>query len=111
MNKTLMKTLTTFTVLAMLTGCATSTKADTNMQKTVEITDAKGKVKVPVKPKRVVALDNRTFETLDEWKIELAAAPKLIMPKSLSYTKNEKVKDIGNHREPNLESLPRSILI
>lgn len=105
MNKTLMKTFTTLTVLALLSGCATTTKADTNVQKTVEITDAKGKVKVPFKPNRVVALDNRTFETLDEWKIELAAAPKPLMPKSLSYTKNEKVKDIGNHREPNLEAI------
>ncbi len=38
-------------------------------QKTVEITDAHGKVTVPVNPKNVVALDNRTFETLADWEL------------------------------------------
>ncbi|HEY4579312.1 MAG TPA: siderophore ABC transporter substrate-binding protein, partial [Savagea sp.] len=72
---------------------------------TVEITDAQGKVTVPVNPERVVALDNRTFQTLEDWGIKLAAAPKPIMPTSLSYVNDEAVKDIGNHREPNLETI------
>lgn len=70
---------------------------------TVEITDAHGTVTVPVNPEGVVALDSRTFETLDDWGIELAAAPRAIMPDGLSYTDDESVEDIGNHREPNLE--------
>lgn len=70
---------------------------------TVEITDAHGTVSVPVNPKNVVALDNRTFETLEDWGIELAAAPKAVMPGGLSYIDDESVQDIGNHREPNLE--------
>ena len=53
--------------------------------KTVEITDAHGTVKVPVNPKNVVALDNRTFETLSDWGIKLAAAPKDIMPADSAY--------------------------
>ena len=44
---------------------------------TVEITDVHGTVTVPVNPKNVVSLDNRTFETLADWGIELAAVPKL----------------------------------
>ncbi|WFA08210.1 siderophore ABC transporter substrate-binding protein [Tissierella sp. Yu-01] len=70
---------------------------------TVEITDAHGTVTVPVNPKNVVALDNRTFETLADWGIELAAAPKAVMPADSPYVTDESVQDIGNHREPNLE--------
>ena len=47
---------------------------------TVEITDIHGTVTVPVNPKNVVSLDNRTFETLADWGIELVAVPKSVMP-------------------------------
>ncbi len=70
---------------------------------TVEITDAHGTVTVPVNPKNVVALDNRTFETLADWGIELAAAPKPVMPEDLPYVSDESVQDVGSHGEPNLE--------
>ncbi|QDQ01461.1 siderophore ABC transporter substrate-binding protein [Lysinibacillus fusiformis] len=70
---------------------------------TVEITDIHGTVTVPVNPKNVVALDNRTFETLEDWEIELVAVPKDVMPADSSYVKDESVQNIGNHREPNLE--------
>ena len=70
---------------------------------TVEITDIYGIVTVPVNPKNVVALDNRTFETLSDWGIELAAAPKAVMPLDSPYVADDSVQDIGNHREPNLE--------
>ena len=72
---------------------------------TVEITDAHGTVTVPINPKNVVALDNRTFETLADWGIELAAVPKAVMPEDSPYVSNDSVQDIGNHREPNLELL------
>jgi iron complex transport system substrate-binding protein len=70
---------------------------------TVEITDVHGTVRVPVNPKNVVALDNRTFETLEQWGIQLAAVPKPVMPADSKYVADEAVLDIGNHREPNLE--------
>lgn len=70
---------------------------------TVEVTDAHGTVTVPVNPKNVVALDNRTFETLANWDIELAAVPKGVMPSDSPYVANEAVQDIGNHSEPKLE--------
>lgn len=98
----------------MLTACAGSSnepvKTETNEQVSeavevsmVEITDAHGTVTVPVNPKNVVALDNRTFETLADWGIELAAVPKGVMPADSPYVNDESVQDIGNHREPNLE--------
>ena len=70
---------------------------------TVEIEDIYGTVTVPVNPRNVVALDNRTFETLADWGIELAAVPKAVMPSDSLYVSDDTVQDIGNHREPNLE--------
>lgn len=72
---------------------------------TVEITDAHGTVTVPVNPKNVISLDSRTFETLADWGIKLAAAPKDVMPADSPYVKDDSVQNIGNHREPNLEIL------
>ena len=100
----------------MVTACSNSNnkevESDTNKQvndsldsevSTVEITDIHGTVVVPVNPKNVVALDNRTFETLSDWGIELAAVPKEVMPTDSPYVSDEAFQDIGNHREPNLE--------
>ena len=69
----------------------------------VDITDAHGTISVPIRPKNVVALDNRTFETLSDWGIELAAVPKGVMPDDSPYVADESVQDIGDHGEPNLE--------
>ncbi|NLL73556.1 MAG: siderophore ABC transporter substrate-binding protein [Clostridiales bacterium] len=76
---------------------------DTVKASTVEITDIHGTVSIPINPKNVVSLDNRTFETLSDWGIELAAAPKAVMPQDIPYASDESILDIGNHREPNLE--------
>lgn len=70
---------------------------------TVEVTDIHGRIDVPVNPEVVIALDNRTFETLADWGITLAAAPKDVMPADSPYVADESVANIGNHREPNLE--------
>ena len=74
-------------------------------QDTVKIKDLTGEVEVRKNPKRVVALDNRTFETLESWGIKLVAAPKPIMPATSGYKEDDSIVDIGNHREPNLEAL------
>ena len=115
-------TLIMATFVLMLTACTSqgnkTVKPDTNDQvneslqadnnegiepTTVEVTDIHGSLTVPVNPKNVVALDNRTFETLSDWGIELAAVPKAVMPADSPYVADESVLDIGNHREPNLE--------
>ena len=87
------------------TEATTSDAATTATATTVEITDAHGTVTVPVNPTKVVALDNRTFETLSTWGVKLAAAPKDVMPADSPYVADESVQNIGNHREPNLELL------
>lgn len=79
------------------------TEAVTEAITEVEITDAYGTVVVPVNPERVVVLDSRAFETLAAWGIELAAAPKDVMPGDSPYVADETVQNVGNHREPNLE--------
>lgn len=80
---------------------ATSTEGST--EGTVEITDNNGTHTIEVPPASVVALDNRTFETLDAWGIELSAAARTLMPSTIGYKTDESIPDIGNHREPNLE--------
>lgn len=82
-----------------------SASLDTAKKDTVKIKDIHGEVEVPKNPERVVSLDNRTFETLEEFGVNLVAAPKDIMPTTSSYKNNDKVENIGNHREPNLEIL------
>jgi len=70
---------------------------------TVKVTDITGTVEVPLNPERIVALDNRTFQTLSDWGIKLLAVPKDVMPDSSLYKSDEAVLNVGNHREPNLE--------
>lgn len=98
--------ITTAAALA-LTGCSNGTTAPETSEpvdSVVTITDNHGSVEVPVNPQTVVALDNTIFDTLAEWDIELAAAPKGVMGSVWpEYTDNEAVADIGTHREPNLE--------
>lgn len=72
---------------------------------TVLVEDVHGVVEVPVMPEVVVALDNRTFETLADWGVALAAVPKDVMPSQSPYVIDERVVNLGNHREPNLELL------
>lgn len=90
-----------------LSGCASQEPAEAETaEKTVTITDNHGEVEVPVNPKKVVALDNTAFDTLDEWDIELAAVPKDVMGDVWpDYTEDEKVANVGNHREPDLEAI------
>ena len=63
-------------------------------------------VTLPEEVDSVIATDNRTFRTLDDWGVELSAAPKQIMYKGEggpSYLQDDSVADIGNHREPDME--------
>lgn len=92
-----------------LSGCAagdTGDDAESTPASTVTITDNHGEVEVPVNPEKVVALDNHVFETLSEWEIPLAAAPKGLMGDNWpEYTDDEAIGDVGTHREPDLEAV------
>lgn len=90
-------------ILMIATFIAYNSRAENTA--TVDITDIHGTVTVPVNPNTVIALDNRTFDTLYAWGIKLAAVPKGVMPAQSPYVQDESVQDIGNHRDPNLELL------
>lgn len=69
------------------------------------VTDMAGdEVTLPEDPKSVIATDNRSFRTLDDWGIELSAAPRALMSGTgVSYEENDDVYDLGSHREPDME--------
>lgn len=69
------------------------------------VTDMAGdEVTLPEDPKSVIATDNRSFRTLDDWGIELSAAPRALMNGTgVSYEENDDVYDLGSHREPDME--------
>lgn len=93
----------------LLAGCggqsgnAGSTPSAAATPKTITITDNTGEKTVPSPPKSVVALDNRTFQTLYDWNIKLAAAPIDLIPDTIGYSKDTTIPNIGTHNEPKLE--------
>src|SRR5699024_4499568 len=96
----------------LLAACGSDSAADTpgttaggGETTSVQIEDNHGTHTVALPPRSVVATDNRTFETLDAWDVELTAAAVALMPDGLSYTQDPSVIDLGNHREPDLEAV------
>lgn len=91
----------------VLAGCSSgsdtaesTTAADVT---TIEIEDNSGTHNVDVPPGSVVALDNRSFQTLSDWGVGVSAAAVSLMPDTVDYASDDSIVDIGNHREPNLE--------
>ena len=80
-----------------------TTKATQPSSVTVEANDGTVEIKLPVT--RAASLDNRTFEVLQQWDVELVAAPKKLIPSTITAFNGEGVADVGMHREPNLEAL------
>ncbi|MDA3147975.1 ABC transporter substrate-binding protein [Leucobacter sp. UCMA 4100] len=113
MNKFAGATALALTAGLVLSACSNTAdnSANTDDAKdkapaTVTITDNHGEVEVPVNPETVVALDNLVFDTLSDWDVKLAAAPKGVMGSAWpEYTDDESVADVGNHIEPNLEAV------
>nr|WP_154923352.1 ABC transporter substrate-binding protein [Microbacterium testaceum] len=92
-----------------LTGCAGTAAAPVDepaAATTVTVEDNHGSIEVPVAPERVVALDNTTFQTLNDWGVKLVAAPKPLMYDLWpSLSGGDEVLDAGLHREPNIENI------
>lgn len=74
---------------------------------TVSVATKHGPVTVPVNPKRVVALDSTSFQTLLDWGITPVALPKKILPHTgfEKWMDDDGIVDIGNHKSPDLEAL------
>jgi len=94
-----------------VTGCASTPGAEQEQSAadasatSVTIEDNNGEHTIDLPLRSVVATDNRTFETLDSWGIELTAGAVALMPSTISYTEDDSIVDLGNHREPNLEAI------
>ena len=105
------------TVSLALAGCSGSTDsastsaasdaASTSVSQasSVTIEDNHGSVEVSLPVQRAASTDNRTFEVLADWGVPLVAAPKQLVPSSITAYDGDDVADIGNHREPDLEAL------
>ncbi|MFB8763695.1 siderophore ABC transporter substrate-binding protein [Nocardiopsis alba] len=72
---------------------------------TIEVEDNNGAQQVATPPTSVVALDNRTFETLSDWGVELSAAAVSLMPDTIDYIEDDSILDVGTHNEPDLETI------
>jgi iron complex transport system substrate-binding protein len=79
--------------------------ATTAAATSVEVEDNNGTQTIDLPLESIVATDNRTFETLSDWGIELSAAAVSLMPDTVAYTQDETIIDLGNHNEPDLEAV------
>lgn len=85
---------------------AASASDTAQAENAVTVEDNYGSKEVPSPPKRVVALDNRSFELLDEWGVKPVAAARALVPVTIpGIADDEDIVDIGNHREPKLEAI------
>ncbi|MBO9625662.1 MAG: ABC transporter substrate-binding protein [Microbacterium sp.] len=108
-RRTLTATSLALVGLLALAGCASGGASEPEQKKptadTVTIEDNSGTHEIATPPASVVALDNRTFQTLSDWGVELSAAAVALMPDTVSYVKDDSIVDLGLHTEPDLESL------
>ena len=99
----------------LLTACSDAESTSANGESastaasesgTVTVEDNFGTQEIALPVEKVASTDNRTFEVLNEWGIDLVAAPKQLVPFTVpEYKDNEDIQDLGTHREPNLEIL------
>ena len=106
--RTLTATSAALVGLLALAGCASGAEAEPEKVEpaaSVTIEDNTGTHEIATPPKSVVALDNRTFQTLSDWGVELSAGAVALMPETVSYVQDDAIVDIGLHSEPNLEAV------
>ncbi|QYR18280.1 ABC transporter substrate-binding protein [Corynebacterium glutamicum] len=116
MVKNRFKLVSIATVAALaLVGCSStdstssessSAAESTAAASTLTIEDNHGTEEISLPIEGVAATDNRAFELLDRWGVELVAAPLQLVPFTVtSYTEEGGVANLGSHREPDLEAL------
>ena len=80
-----------------------TTQATQASSVSIDANDGTVEIKLPVT--RAASLDNRTFEVLAQWDVPLVAAPKKLIPSTITAYNGEDIADVGMHRDPNLEAL------
>lgn len=92
--------------LGALSACSDDSDDSDSSGDTKTVTDARGEVEIPADPQRVAAFDNRIFQVLEDWDVDLVSAPVTLIPDSITkYHDDTEIHDTGSHREPNLEEL------
>lgn len=95
--------------LLAIAGCSAPAESKPTEQKpaasSITIEDNNGTHTITSPPTSVVATDNRTFQTLADWGIEIKAGAVGLMPASISYKDDSSLIDLGMHFEPNLEAV------
>lgn len=64
-----------------------------------------GEVTLDGPAESIVLLDNRSFRLAEEWGVVPTAAARALMSPDLEMKNDESIPDVGNHREPNLETI------
>lgn len=82
-------------------SAATATATATS----IEVEDNHGLQTIALPPTSIVATDNRLFQTLSDWGIELAAAPVNLIAADNPYKTDASIVNLGSHTEPDLEAL------
>lgn len=108
-SRALAVSMTAVLSMGALAACSSdddSSSSDNGDSDTRTVTDARGEVEIPADPERVAAFDNRIFQVLADWDIDLVSAPVTLIPDTIEkYHDDEDIHDTGSHREPNLEEL------
>ncbi|MDN6396599.1 ABC transporter substrate-binding protein, partial [Corynebacterium sp.] len=108
MSRALAVTMTAALSVGALAACSDDDDSSNGSSDgdTRTVTDARGEVEIPADPERVAAFDNRIFQVLANWDIDLVSAPVTLIPDEITkYHEDEDIRDTGSHREPNLEEL------
>jgi iron complex transport system substrate-binding protein len=89
---------------ASASSSASASTASENQSFPVSVTDMAGTEVAIESADSVIATDNRTFRTLEDWGVKLAAAPLNLMNEgTVDYPKDKSIINLGSHREPNME--------
>ena len=83
----------------------TSSASEATQASSVSIEANDGTVDIKLPVTRAASLDNRTFEVLAQWNVPLVAAPKKLIPSTITAYNDDDIADVGMHRDPNLEAL------
>ena len=83
----------------------TSSASEATQTSSVSIEANDGTVDIKLPVTRAASLDNRTFEVLAQWNVPLVAAPKKLIPSTITAYNGDDIADVGMHRDPNLEAL------
>ena len=111
------KLISIATVAALaLVGCSSADSSSTDSsaiesssaaaEGVITIEDNHGTQEISTPIEGVAATDNRAFELLDRWGVDLVAAPVQLVPFTVeSYREDADIANMGSHREPDLEAL------